>query len=171
MPERGGAAMQAGTGSLTKPFPPLPVPSRVAVVVIDLYLLCSAKATGADESNAHARELQWNKVKNGRYYASFPRWFDTVITVHLQEKLYPRILLYPSICEAHCVPAVIFVLSFIPPVYPLVSSATISVITFLPTPTCRALSGAPGGGMITGWPRRFEERSVACAPLPNRNLI
>lgn len=49
--------MQAGTASLTKPLSPL-VSSRLAIVLIDLYLLYCARATGADENNVHAQKLQ-----------------------------------------------------------------------------------------------------------------
>lgn len=115
MQESGSAATQAGTRIARQrpftapPFPAASVPSRLAIAVIDLYLLCCARATGADENNVHARELQWNKVKNGAimWFFSPPQRFDTVITVHLEEKLQLQILSYPSICGAHSVPGVI----------------------------------------------------------------
>lgn len=57
MQERSGAALQAGTRSLTKAFSPQ-VPSRLAIVVTDLYLLCCARAAVADENNVHAQKPQ-----------------------------------------------------------------------------------------------------------------
>lgn len=66
-----------------------------------------------------------------------------MITVHLQEKLLIQILLYPSVCGAHSVPGVIFVLSFMPLVYPLLPSTAISVIVFPLIPPYIDLSSAP----------------------------
>lgn len=101
MQERNSAAMQAGTRSLTKPFSPLR-PSRVAIVVIDLYLLCCVRATGAGENNVHAQKLQWNKVKNGAIMPFAPPRSDTVITVHLEEKLHHSTLTSTDLCCSVC---------------------------------------------------------------------
>lgn len=108
MQKRGSVVVQVGTCScsLTKSFSPL-VPSRLAIAVLDLYLQCCARATGANENNVHAQKPQRNKVKNEAIMPFFPQSFDTVITVHLAEKLQPQILSYPSICSVQRAPGVI----------------------------------------------------------------
>lgn len=91
-----------------------------------------------EESNAHAPELQWGKVKNGAIMSFFsplpplpPQWLDTVITVHLEggkkEKLQLHILSYPSICALSVFHQLFcdHVLPFMSPVHPLVSAVSI----------------------------------------------
>lgn len=91
MQEHGSAGVQAGTRSPTKPSLP-PDSPRPAIAVIDLYLLCCERATGACENNVHAQEIRRNEVKNGAIMLFSPSRFDTVITVHLEEKLQPHLL-------------------------------------------------------------------------------
>lgn len=110
---RAGADRQRPTKTFyPPPNPPPPaalVPSGPATAVIDLYLLCWARATGPDENNVHEQELQWNQVKNGAIMlVFFPSEVWHCDNWALRgKKLQLHILSYPSICGAHSVPGVI----------------------------------------------------------------
>lgn len=85
MQERGSAAVQTGTCSQTKPFSPL-VPSRLAIVVISI---CCAVRGRQGRVRLMYMHRSYNEImlRMGLLCLFFPQRFDTVITVHLEEKL------------------------------------------------------------------------------------
>lgn len=87
--------------------PPTSVPSEPAVAVIDLYLLWCARATGAVRIMHMHRSYNGMKLRMGLLCLLSPQRFDTVITVHLEEKPRLQMLSCPSICGAHSVPGLI----------------------------------------------------------------